>query len=82
MRANNEPETEIYGQRGRGVVKAQDCQAIANELVTKVYLNRSSTCKPAAISLATLPLSSIANELYLNSALLLKCNFSLQLVCG
>ena len=50
------------------VVKAHDCEAIAYELVTKVYLNRSSARKPAAISLATLPLSSIANELYLNSA--------------
>ena len=50
------------------VVKAHDCEAIAYELVTKVYLNRTSARKPAAISLVTLSLSSIANELYLNSA--------------
>ena len=51
---------------------ASDCEAIVNKLVTKVYLNRSSARKPATISLATLLLSSIANELYLNSALVQK----------
>ena len=50
------------------VVKAHDCEAIANELVTKVYLNRSSSGKPAAISVATLLLSPIASEVYLSSA--------------